>query len=243
MTNVSFGQSIDIESEKYPGTKKLIVKSYNGCCAKKGFKAIYYFDNNGRTIKSSNFFKRQLRASYEYLYNDNGLLSKEILVYDINNKSRKDTTKYFYEVDTTGKVLSKQMTFGLGNRFSYTDYFKEFNELGLPKTVIRVNDRKEKTIIQRTYDSIGNITKEEKVENDTLITLEERNYNQNGHLIYSILPSIVGVDKKGLAIFIGGSRYSAIEKYEYTYDVLNRWTEKYIIYDDKKILHQMRIYK
>lgn len=243
LTNVSVGQSIDIENEKFPGAKKLVVKSYNGCCTQKGFKAIYYFDSFGRTIKSSNYFKRQLRASYEYHYNNQGLLTEKINVYDINNKSRKDTTHYYYEVDSTGKILSKQMKFGLGNRFSYTDYHKDFNEFGFPQTIISVNDRQEKTVQLRTYDTFGNIIKLQKIENDSVITLEERKYNHNGHLVYSILPTIVGVDTEGLALFVGGSRHSAIENYKYTYDKLNRWTEKYVVFDNKKVLLEKRIYK
>ena len=243
LTTLSVGQSIDVENEKFPGTKKLIVKSYNSCCAQKGFKAIYYFDNNGRAIKSSNYFKRQLRACYEYCYNDKGLLTEKINVYDINNKSRKDTTHYYYEFDSTGKILSKQMTFGLGNRFSFTDYYKDFNEFGFPQTIILVNDRNEKTLQLRTYDTFGNIIKLQKVENDSAITLEERKYNHNGHIVYSILPTIVGVDTKGLALFVGGSRHSAIENYEYTYDKLNRWIEKSVIFDNKKVLLEKRIYK
>jgi hypothetical protein len=42
---------------------------------------------------------------------------------------------------------------------------------------------------------------------------------------------------------IGGNRHSITETYEYKYDDLNRWTEKYVIYDDKRILAMKRLYK
>ena len=38
-------------------------------------------------------------------------------------------------------------------------------------------------------------------------------------------------------------RYSAVEIYEYTYDKLNRWIEKYVIFDNKKVLLEKRFYK
>ena len=42
---------------------------------------------------------------------------------------------------------------------------------------------------------------------------------------------------------IGGNRHWFREEYEYTYDKLNRWIEKYVTYDNKKVLLETRIYK
>jgi hypothetical protein len=76
-----------------------------------------------------------------------------------------------------------------------------------------------------------------------VIILEEKRYNTKGDLSYSIIPDLVGKDKKGLAIFIGGNRFSAIEEYEYVYDNLNRWTEKFVVFENKKLLFEKRKYK
>jgi hypothetical protein len=85
-----FGQSINVETQKFPKTAKLVVKSYNVCCVKKGFRAEYYFDKNGKPISSDHFFKKELRATYKYNYNNKGLLIEKIQTFDINNKNRKD---------------------------------------------------------------------------------------------------------------------------------------------------------
>lgn len=43
--------------------------------------------------------------------------------------------------------------------------------------------------------------------------------------------------------YTGCRRYAIIEVYEYTYDKLNRWTEKYVVFDNRKILLEKRVYK
>ena len=99
------------------------------------------------------------------------------------------------------------------------------------------------TTFQKEYDTFGNECKIEKVENDSLITLEEKRYNAKGDISYSIIPDLVGKDKKELAIFIGGNRFSAVEEYEYVYDSMNRWIEKYVVFENKKLLIEKRKYK
>ena len=110
--------------------------------------------------------------------------------------------------------------------------FQTFNNKGLPTTIIRTFNNDTTTILKE-YDTFGNECKIQKVENDSIITLEEKRYNANGDISYSIIPDLVGKDEAGLAIFIGGNRFSAIEEYEYVYDSMNLWTEKYVLFDNK----------
>ena len=65
----------------------------------------------------------------------------------------------------------------------------------------------------------------------------------NGDLCYSLIPSIVGKEDEPLAIWFGGNRHAPEERYEYTYDNQNRWTKKYLVYKDKRVLHEKRKYK
>lgn len=238
LTLTTKSQSIDVETEKFPDIKKLVVKSFNGC-VKKGYRAVYLFDSNGQAIESSNYFKKKLLAQYKYRYNEKGLLIEKIQTFDINNKNKVDTTKFIYEFDEQERVISKSKIFG---KWVVLEIFQNFNDKGFPTTIIRTFDNKT-TTIQKEYDILGNESKIQKVENDSVIILEEKKYNAKGDISYSIIPDLVGKDKKGLAIFIGGNRFSAIEEYEYVYDNLNRWIEKYVVFENEKLLIEKREYK
>lgn len=238
LTLTAKSQSIDVETEKFPDIKKLEVKSFNGC-VKKGYRAVYLFDNKGQAIESSNYFKKKLLAKYKYRYNEKGLLIEKIQIFDINNKNKVDTTKFIYEFDEQERVISKSEFFG---QWVELEIFQNFNDKGLPTTITRTFDNKT-TRLQKEYDTLGNEIKIQKVENDSVITIEEKRYNAQGDISYSIIPDLVEKDKKGLAIFIGGNRFSAIEEYEYVYDSLNRWVEKYVVYENKRLLIEKRNYK
>ena len=239
MTSVSFGQSIDVETEKFPETKKLIVKSFNGCCAQKGFRAIYYFDSSGRTIKSSHYFKRQLRASYEYRYNEKGLLIEKIMVYDINNKSRKDTTKFAYTFDQIDRVTTKTELFG---KWSAIETYSDFDGLNNPITVRHTFDNN--TFVEKKqYNSLGQEILNQRFKGDSLTRTEEIKYNEFGDIIYSNVPTLMDKETGKMIMLVGGNRHWFLEEYVYSYDKFNRWTEKYVVYDNKKVLLEKRIYK
>ncbi len=239
LTTISFGQSIDVENEKFPGTKKLIVKSFNSCCAQKGYKAIYYFDSNGRTIKSSNYFKRQLRASYEYHYNEKGLLTEKIIVYDKNNKSPKDTTKFLYAIDHMDRVITKTEYFG---KWFTMETYSDFDTLNNPTTIIH-SFNNNTFLEQRKYNSLGQEILNQRLTNDTITSIEESKYNQFGDKIYSNMPTLTDKETGKMVRLIGGTRHWFLEEYFYTYDNKIRWTEKYVVYDSKKVLLEKRIYK
>ena len=238
LTLTTKAQSIDVATERFPTVKKLIIKSFNGC-VKKGYRTVYLFDDKGQAIESSSYLKRKLLAKYKYVYNDKGLLTEKIQTYSINDKKRTDTTRFIYEFDLNARLLSKSKYFGI---WTSTETYQDFDANGFPTTVISTFDNKT-TVFRKEYNSIRRETRRQKVENDTIITFEENRYNQYGDIIYSILPTVVGEETNGLALFIGGNRHSAVEKYEYTYDSLNRWTEKYLVFDGKKVLHEKRLYK
>lgn len=238
LTLIVKGQSIDVEKEKFPRIKKLEVKSYNGC-VKKGYRSVYLFDTKGQATESSNYFKKKLLAKYKYRYNEKGLLIEKIQTFDINNKNKKDTTNFIYEFDEKERMISKSEFFG---KWVVLENFQDFNDNGCPTKIISTFDNKT-TTYKIEYDSIGHKIKIQKFINDSAIVLERKRFNAQGDISYSIIPDLVGKDKKGLAIFVGGNRYSAIEEYEYVYDKLNRWIEKYMVFENKKLLIEKRKYK
>jgi len=237
LTVIVKGQSIDIEKEHFRKVRSIEVSSFNSSCAEKGFRAVYVFDSSGCAIESQHYFKRELRAKYKYLYNSSRLLTQKIQVFDINNKIRIDSTHYYYTIDTEGKISSKTMIFGMDKRFWQKCNYSHFDKHGFPETVVVENEHGEKSTDCITYDTLGHITLIKKLDNDSLKTIEERKYNSFGDVIYSNWPPFA------YGSWAGGSRYSVVEIYEYTYDKQNRWTEKYVICDGKKILLDKRKYR
>ena len=167
------------------------------------------------------------------------MLIEKIRVYSTNDKERTDTTRFNYEFDIQGRLTTKSEHFG---KCTSTETYKDFDSKSFPQTVISTFDNRT-TIFKKEYNSLGRKIRTQKIENDSIITLEENKYNQYGDMTYSILPTIVGEKTKGMALFVGGNRHSPIEEYEYTYDSLNRWTKKFVFFDGKKVLLEKRKYK
>lgn len=238
-TLITVGQSIDVESEKFKGIEKLTVKSFNGCCSTKGYRAVYYFDREGNAIKSMNYFKRKHLASYVYKYDNNGLLFEKIQIYDINNKDRIDTTRYEYSFDSNGRMISKSKYFG---KWSVDLKYKDFDSNNNPQTVIRTFNNS-MTITQRKFDSQNRIVHIQRFENDTLDFEEEIRYNEFNDKVYSYIPTLLDKETGKMVVLIGGNRHSITESFEYKYDNKNRWIEKYVIFDNKKVLLEKREYK
>lgn len=233
------GQSIDVNTEKFIGTNELTVKSFNGCCSKKGYKAIYNFDKEGNAVKSSNYFRRKHLASYVYKYADNGPLIEKVQTFDINNKNRVDTTRYIYNYDSVGRIISEIENFGT---WQVKKTFSDFDSNNNAQTVLRTFD-KWTTTTKRTFDSHSRIILKQTYENDTLDFQEEIRYNENDDIIYSYIPTFIDKETGKMVVLIGGNRHSVTETYEYKYDNKNRWIEKYVIFEKKKILLETRDYK
>ena len=128
------GQSLDVEKEQIRTAKEIEILAFNGCCADKGYKAIYKLDTNGFATESSNFFKRKLLAKHKYIYGDKGRLTYIITLYDVNNKQSKDTTKYLYTKNTDGNVVFKCVQYD--TQMGTPEYFSDFNAQGLPLAIL-----------------------------------------------------------------------------------------------------------
>lgn len=236
-----FGQSFDVEAEKVSSVSELEIKSFSGCTDKKGYRAVYYFHANEQAYKSEHYFKRKLLSVHEYYFNENGLLTRNVETYSINEENRTNTTHYRYELNEQSQILKKATVFG--PNLITTEYYMDYNAIGKPEKIrTKTSSQKEWTQIL-TYDSQGRVIKLENLESDTLIINELREYNVDDDLVYSIMPQLEGKENDSLAIWIGGDRLAAEEFYEYTYDELNRWTEKYVIVNNHRILLETRKYK
>lgn len=236
-------QIFDVENERLLGISILEVKSFNGCCAKKGFSAKYYFNDKGQAIKSEHFFRRQKRAEYEYRYDSIGSLIYEISTYKINNLEEVDTVTFRYNVYDSEKRLIKK-TYRYSPDSFWTEMYTDFSEFNKPKKVLRYSSTFPDTSIQiLEYNHKRQlITTKFFYNNDSLITNEILDYNKQGDLSYSLIPSLVGQENEPLAIWVGGTRHAPEERYEYLYDKENRWIEKFLIYRNKKVLLEKRKY-
>ena len=262
-----FGQSIDVETEKFCGVKKLTVKTYYGCFAKENYRYVYSFDKKGNAIKLSNFCKKNHHVcfKYKYKYNDKGLLEKETQTYNINKKHKLYTKVFTYEFDTNDLLICKTEYFG----WKSIEYYQDFDTNNNPQTIISIyNNLKtitnqkfnangkeiliteikndtiistKKHFVNQIFNPIGKEISREIIKNDTIISIER--YNEFGDIIYSHLPYLLDKETGKMAVLIGGNRHSVVEEYEYLYDKFNRWIEKYVIYDGKKMLLEKRIFK
>ncbi len=235
-------QSFDVENDRIPDVSTLTIKSFNGCCAKEGYRAKYYFNEKGQAVKSTNYFKLKKLAEYEYLYDNLGNLTHSIQTYSINDKDRIDTNWTTYTYDSEKRIIEK--TDWTSPQHSWTEKYEDFNELNKPTKTIRYSSSNSDTSIQLVnYNQYGQVTKIMYQESDSLRTTEILDYNKHGDLKYSLIPSIVGKEDEPLAIWVGGSRHAPEERYKYSYDDQNRWTERYVIFKDKKVLLETRKYK
>ena len=127
------GQTINVETGKFPGVKKMQIQGFRGVTANKTSRSVYHFDNNGNAVKSSHFFKLRCIARYKYIYNDKGLLSEKNGKYKVNNKWRIDTTKFINELDTDDKLTRKTTVFG---GWTTDAYYQDFDKNNNPQTII-----------------------------------------------------------------------------------------------------------
>ncbi|MBV6484253.1 MAG: hypothetical protein KFKLKKLM_00747 [Flavobacteriales bacterium] len=236
-------QIFDVENERLPEISILEVKSFNGCCAKKGFSAKYYFNDKGQAIKSEQFFRRQKRAEYEYRFDSIGSLIYKISTYNINNLEVVDTVAfYYYAYDSEKRIIKKTSRYS-PNSF-WTEEYTDFSEFNKPKKVLRYSSTFPDTLIQiLEYNQKSKLISIKLFyNNDSLITNEILDYNKQGDLSYSLIPSLVGQENEPLAIWVGGTRHAPEERYEYLYDKQNRWIKKILIYRNKKVLLEKRKY-
>lgn len=213
----------------------MIVQSFSGFDAKKTFRAVYYFDKSGNAIKSSHFYRIRRYASYRYLYNNKGRLLEKSKTYDINNKNKKkeiNTTRFTYEFDPIGRLIHKT-TDSEGQKSE--EYYQDFDNNN-PQTIIYPSNGIKYV---RKYNSLNQVILIQRIENDVIKNIEEIQYNEFGDKIYSNLP-LYDINKIET---ITTGRYSAVETYEYIYDKSNRWIEKYVVFDSKRILLEKRFFK
>jgi len=234
------------EDEKFPGVKTLTVDE-----ERYGFKKnwicreIYYFDEKGNTIRSSFFVGKKLHSSYEFIYNDRGLVIKENQTYHIQKKNKLTSESFFYEFDTNDRVIkmATDTTF-----YTSTLFYQDFDKNNNPQTIITKfedfkRERNHVSIRKIEYNSFNKPVLIQILKKDSITDIEEMRYNEFGDIIYSNVPTLLNKETGKMEPQIGGSRYAVVEEYEYVYDESNRWIEKYVVYDGKRKLLLKRFFE
>jgi hypothetical protein len=233
------GQQFDIESEKVKGVKKLVEYYFDGCDVVDWSRTRYEFDFDGNAVREFNYTNRKLESKCQYDYNNRGLLLKIIRTVYRKELELLDTTFYSYEFDSIGRKKSTLISNGTS---VLTLLYLDFDSANNAQTII-VSGKHFKTTYKKKFNQFNKPTEIETFEYDSLVRREEIKYNEFGDICYSYIPTLLDKSTGTMYRLIGGNRHSITETYEYKYDDLNRWTEKYVIYDDKRILAMKRLYK
>ncbi len=234
-----FGQRFNVETQRIKGVKKLVEYYFDGCCGSNGSRTRFEFDFNGNARKEFNYFNSRLISQYQYDYNEKGLLIREIRIFDNDNNTDNDTINYSYKFDNLERIILKEMK---GGTWVKTYLFQDFDSANNAQTIVESGEYLN-TTYKKKFNEQNLPTSIQTILKDSIIEIEEINYNDFGDIIYSYVPTMLDKSTGKVFWFICGNRHSVIEKYEYKYDELNRWTEKYVIYDNKKLLVRKRLYK
>jgi len=230
---------IDVEAEKFPGIKKMTIQTFHRHNAKQGYRAIYSFDENGNAIEASYFLGRKRLSNYKFSYNEKGGLAKKVQTYNVNSKGEITTTIFFYELDTNGRVILKTKCW---NNWKTTNSYHDFDSNNNPQTVI--SEFGNLTWTEKIkYDSLNKAILIQRLQNDSITDIEEMRYNEFGDMIYSYIPTLLDKETGKMKVSFGENRYSMAEEYEYVYDQSGRWIEKYVVFDNKKVLFEKRIFE
>jgi hypothetical protein len=166
------------------------------------------------------------------------LLSEKKSVFDINKNAQNDYSKFIYKFDSIGRLVNKTEQ---NDNWVYITMFTDFDYLNNAKTVIRILS--ENAFLDKNkFDSLGQLIHTQSWANDTLVYTEEIKYNAFGDIVYSYIPTLQDKETGKMIMMLGGNRHWYEEEYTYTYDKQNRWVEKYVVYNNKKVLIEKRVY-
>ena len=229
------GQSMDVESDRFEGVETVTTKSLNGCCAKKGYRAKYWLDENGRAYKSLNYFKKKKLAEFEYEYNEQGYLALRIQTFSINHTHRVDSVTYEYEFDSDGRLIREiKCSRGL---HSIVSEYSDFDERDNAQTESRSFNDRAQFEWRKRYDEQDRLTWIAKFQSDSIESENKIEYNDFSDVSAS---TITYYPEDEEVTYMGGTRHSPIESYEYVYDSKGRWIAKYVLFKGRRVLHEKR---
>jgi hypothetical protein len=239
-----FGQHLDLFFIKEKINSAKVVEIYQGRQTRlqKGFWTKIKLDTNGYASESFSFKHKKLMDRRKYVFNEEGRLNYEIVLYDINNSSTGDTIKYTYIQDSIGHIVWEY--YETKHYLSCCQYYGDFNEKGLPLSYTLTSAGGSGGIFSRkiVYDQFDNEILVQQIVNNELVPLVEKQYNKNRDVTFIRSYHPIATYPPENLTDLKISPFD-ITEYDYEYDILNRMTTRFEIIDGKKIVLEKRVYK
>ena len=204
-----------------------------------------YYLLDGLVFIKENYCKNELRSRTEFKYDRFRNVERKIVTYDINKRQIKDT--FNLKLEYNGSLLvRKEFDFGMIENYS------DFNELGKPKLIERIEESDIKLWPYKTlisYDKNGNIMKSIEFSVNEGSTGKTSNEKAITYFKYDNWNNVVEIHRKyepkqKFPIPItGGPLLYEYEYFRYKYNNNGLWTKKYKTVDGKEYLIAKRKYK
>ncbi|GGH48318.1 hypothetical protein IA57_04225 [Mangrovimonas yunxiaonensis] len=200
---------------------------------------------NGLVSVQENYWKNELRSRTEFEYDRFGNVERETNTFDINEGQINDISNLKLEYNDS-LLVRKKFDFGM------TEKYSDFNELGKPKLIERIEESDFKAWPFKElmeYDKKGNIIK-----STQFSTYEDSNgkivkEKATTHYKYDNQNNVIEIHREYEPkqefpiIMIGGPAKYEFEYFRYKYNKKGLWTKKYKTVNGKEYLVAKRKYK
>jgi len=204
-----------------------------------------FYLTNGLVSARESYWKKELRSRTEYKYDRFGNVEREINTYDINEGQINNISNLKLEYDDS-LLIRKEFDFGI------TEKYSDFNELGKPKLIERIEESDfkmwpYKELIE--YDDKGNVIKSTELSVKEDLNGKTINEKATTNYKYDDRNNVIEIHreyepKQEFPIPItGGPFLYEYEYFRYKYNKNGLWTKKYKTVNGKEYLVAIRKYK
>lgn len=234
--------NIDVESFELQNVEKLIIEDELG-------NSQIYYCNEARKVKTACYsYDESLRETYQYFYNADGRIDKELSKYENSNSDKTHEIDYVYEFDSQNLLRKKILIYD--NKDSILYVYKSYNNSNLPAEYFQyAPDKYNNRIITNLEYENNKITKRTTLwVSDSSKTTAVYKYNEFGDIIQvegkSDFKSKSNSDSSNVfnqAPLIRPLK-NFIRHYAYEYDIKGRPTKVYRLENGEKVLYEKREY-
>ena len=200
---------------------------------------------NGLVSVRENYWKNELRSQTEFEYDRFGNVERETNTFDINEGQINNISNIKLEYNDS---LLVRMTFDFG----MTEIYSDFNELGKPKLIERIEESDFKAWPYKElkeYDKKGNIIKSTEFSIYEDLNGKTVNKKATTYYKYDNRNNVIEIHReyepkqKFPIIMIGGPSLYEYEHFKYKFNKDGLWTRKFKTVNGKEYLVAKRKYK
>ena len=204
-----------------------------------------YYLSNGHISAQESLWKNELRSRTEFEYDRFGNIEHEINTFDINEGKINDISILKLEYNDS-LLVRKTFDFGM------TEKYSDFNELGKPKLIERIEESDLKPWPYKElmeYDKKGNIIKSTEFSTHQDLNGKTVNEKATTYYKYDDRNNVIEIHREYLPkqefpiIMIGGPAKYEFEYFRYKYNKNGLWTKKYKTVNGMEYLVAKRKYK